>query len=69
MTTSNSTVEALTVAFVVWGLGPIFLPKEVLSGLFLQSLFIQFEKEHTLTIDYAGIGRTEKTTIRLYMCG
>lgn len=57
------------VAFVVWGLGPIFLPKEDPSGLFLQSLFIQFEEKHTLTMDYAGIGRMEKTTIMLYMCG
>lgn len=57
------------VAFVVWGLGPIFLPKEVPSGLFLQSLFIKSEEKHTLTMDHAGIGRMEKATITLYMCG
>ena len=35
------------VGFMVWGLGPIFPPKEVTSGLDPQSLCIQFEKKHT----------------------
>lgn len=68
MITGNNTVKGTQSGFCGLGLGPYFPTERIISGSFLQSLFIQFEKKYTLTMDCDGIRRMDKITTMLYMC-
>ena len=65
MTTGNNTVKGTQDGFCGLGLGPYFPTERIISGSFLQSLFIQFQKKYTLTMDWDGIRRMDKNTTML----